>query len=143
MSHKFPFFLLPSLSDKEDISWDKKSLPSTFLSFKSLRLSPIRHIASMICFLRNQSEKFPVFCRSESYIFSVQIHCAPSDRMYPDFQPESHICAPLSLPYIKDFLSSAFSALNQFTQQINFILSALSGAERIFDMMDEAEDLWA
>ena len=30
--------------------------------------------------------------------------------------------------------------LNQFTQQINFILSALSGAERIFDMMDEAEE---
>ena len=31
--------------------------------------------------------------------------------------------------------------LNQFTQQINFILSALSGAERIFDMMDEAEEI--
>ena len=31
--------------------------------------------------------------------------------------------------------------LNQFTQQVNFILSALSGAERIFDMMDEAEEL--
>ena len=30
--------------------------------------------------------------------------------------------------------------LNQFTQQVNFILSALSGAERIFDMMDEAEE---
>ena len=27
--------------------------------------------------------------------------------------------------------------LNQFTQQVNFLLSALSGAERIFDMMDE------
>lgn len=27
--------------------------------------------------------------------------------------------------------------LNQFTQQINFLLSALSGAERIFDMMEE------
>lgn len=26
--------------------------------------------------------------------------------------------------------------LNQFTQQVNFLLSALSGAERIFDMMD-------
>ena len=30
--------------------------------------------------------------------------------------------------------------LNQFTQQVNFILSALSGAERIFDMMDETEE---
>ena len=30
--------------------------------------------------------------------------------------------------------------LNQFTQQVNFILSALSGAESIFDMMDEAEE---
>lgn len=30
--------------------------------------------------------------------------------------------------------------LNQFTQQINFILSALSGAERIFDMMEEAPE---
>ena len=27
--------------------------------------------------------------------------------------------------------------LNQFTQQVNFLLSALSGAERIFDMMEE------
>lgn len=31
--------------------------------------------------------------------------------------------------------------LNQFTQQINFILSALSGAERIFDMMDEKPEI--
>lgn len=30
--------------------------------------------------------------------------------------------------------------LNQFTQQVNFLLSALSGAERIFDMMEEAEE---
>lgn len=30
--------------------------------------------------------------------------------------------------------------LNQFTQQVNFILSALSGAERIFDMMEEAPE---
>ena len=30
--------------------------------------------------------------------------------------------------------------MNQFTQQINFLLSALSGAERIFDMMDEAPE---
>ena len=30
--------------------------------------------------------------------------------------------------------------LNQFTQQLNFILSALSGAERIFDMMEEAPE---
>ncbi|MFR5398875.1 MAG: hypothetical protein ACLTH3_02205 [Lachnospira sp.] len=32
--------------------------------------------------------------------------------------------------------------LNQFTQQVNFLLSALSGAERIFDMMDEADGEW-
>lgn len=31
--------------------------------------------------------------------------------------------------------------LNQFTQQVNFILSALSGAERIFDMMDEKPEI--
>ena len=31
--------------------------------------------------------------------------------------------------------------LNQFTQQINFLLSALSGAERIFDMMDEKPEI--
>ena len=31
--------------------------------------------------------------------------------------------------------------LNQFTQQINFLLSALSGAERIFDMMDEEHEI--
>ena len=29
--------------------------------------------------------------------------------------------------------------MNQFTQQINFLLAALSGAERIFEMMEEAE----
>ena len=27
--------------------------------------------------------------------------------------------------------------MNQFTNQVNFLLAALSGAERIFDMMDE------
>lgn len=31
--------------------------------------------------------------------------------------------------------------LNQFTQQINFLLSALSGAERVFDMMDEEPEI--
>lgn len=31
--------------------------------------------------------------------------------------------------------------INQFTQQINFLLSALSGAERIFDMMDEEPEI--
>ena len=31
--------------------------------------------------------------------------------------------------------------LNQFTQQVNFLLSALSGAERIFEMMDEKPEL--
>ena len=31
--------------------------------------------------------------------------------------------------------------LNQFTQQVNFLLSALSGAERIFDMMDTAPEI--
>lgn len=31
--------------------------------------------------------------------------------------------------------------LNQFTQQVNFLLSALSGAERIFDMMDTEPEI--
>lgn len=31
--------------------------------------------------------------------------------------------------------------LNQFTQQVNFLLLALSGAERIFDMMDEKPEI--
>ena len=31
--------------------------------------------------------------------------------------------------------------LNQFTQQVNFLLSALSGAERIFDMMNEEPEI--
>lgn len=31
--------------------------------------------------------------------------------------------------------------LNQFTQQVNFLLSALSGVERIFDMMDEEPEV--
>lgn len=31
--------------------------------------------------------------------------------------------------------------LNQFTQQVNFLLSALSGAERIFNMMEEAREI--
>lgn len=31
--------------------------------------------------------------------------------------------------------------LNQFTQQVNFLLSALSGAERIFEMMDEQPEI--
>src|SRR5699024_9242215 len=31
--------------------------------------------------------------------------------------------------------------LNQFTQQVNFILSALAGAERIFEMMHEEPEI--
>ncbi|MDO4292464.1 MAG: ABC transporter ATP-binding protein [Eubacteriales bacterium] len=31
--------------------------------------------------------------------------------------------------------------LNQFTQQVNFLLAALSGAERIFDMMEEKPEI--
>lgn len=31
--------------------------------------------------------------------------------------------------------------MNQFTQQVNFLLAALSGAERIFDMMDEPAEI--
>lgn len=31
--------------------------------------------------------------------------------------------------------------LNQFTHQVNFLLAALSGAERIFEMMDEAPEI--
>lgn len=31
--------------------------------------------------------------------------------------------------------------INQFTQQLNFMLAAMAGAERIFDMMDEAEEV--
>ena len=31
--------------------------------------------------------------------------------------------------------------MNQFTQQINFLLAALSGAERIFDLMDEKPEI--
>lgn len=31
--------------------------------------------------------------------------------------------------------------MNQFTQQVNFLLSALSGAERIFDMMEEVQEV--
>ena len=31
--------------------------------------------------------------------------------------------------------------MNQFTQQVNFLLAALSGAERIFDMMDEEPEI--
>lgn len=31
--------------------------------------------------------------------------------------------------------------MNQFTQQVNFLLSALSGAERIFDMMEETKEV--
>lgn len=31
--------------------------------------------------------------------------------------------------------------INQFTQQLNFILAAMAGAERIFDMMEESEEV--
>ncbi len=35
------------------------------------------------------------------------------------------------------YVRQSAQPLNQFTHQVNFILAALSGAERIFDMMDE------
>ena len=31
--------------------------------------------------------------------------------------------------------------MNQFTQQVNFLLAALSGAERIFQMMEEEPEI--
>jgi ATP-binding cassette subfamily B protein len=31
--------------------------------------------------------------------------------------------------------------VNQFSQQVNFIMAALSGAERIYEIMEEPEEL--
>lgn len=39
------------------------------------------------------------------------------------------------------YLRQSAMPLNQFTQQVNFLLSALSGAERIFDMMDTEPEI--
>ena len=38
------------------------------------------------------------------------------------------------------YVSQSAMPMNQFTQQINFLLAALSGAERIFDMMNEGQE---
>ena len=39
------------------------------------------------------------------------------------------------------FVRQSAMPLNQLTQQANFLMSALSGAERIFDMMDETPEI--
>lgn len=39
------------------------------------------------------------------------------------------------------FVRQSAMPFNQFTQQVNFILAALSGAERIFEMMEEAPEI--
>ena len=39
------------------------------------------------------------------------------------------------------YVRQSAMSMNQFTQQINFLLAALSGAERIFDMMNEIQEL--
>ena len=39
------------------------------------------------------------------------------------------------------YVRQSAQPLNQFTQQVNFILAALSGAERIFEMMEEEPEV--
>ena len=47
----------------------------------------------------------------------------------------------MDLGSLSAYVRQSAMPLNQFTQQINFLLSALSGAERIFDMMDEEPEI--
>ena len=39
------------------------------------------------------------------------------------------------------FVRQTAMPINQFTQQLNFILAAMAGAERIFDLMNESEEV--
>ena len=39
------------------------------------------------------------------------------------------------------FVRQTAMPINQFTQQLNFILAAMAGAERIFDLMNEMKKL--
>ncbi len=39
------------------------------------------------------------------------------------------------------FVRQTAQPVNQFTQQLNFMLAAMAGAERIFDMMNESEEV--
>ena len=39
------------------------------------------------------------------------------------------------------FVRQAAAPINQFTQQSNFLLAALAGAERVFEVMDEAPEV--
>ena len=39
------------------------------------------------------------------------------------------------------FVRQTAMPINQFTQQLNFILAAMAGAERIFDLMNESEEI--
>lgn len=54
------------------------------------------------------------------------------------------ICGMLDIGSLASYLvyvRQSAMPLNQFTQQVNFLLSALSGAERIFDMMEEPQEI--
>lgn len=51
------------------------------------------------------------------------------------------LCDLGSLSAYLVYVRQSAMPLNQFTQQVNFILSALSGAERIFEMMEEEPEV--
>lgn len=102
----------------------------------------------------HEDEDFAEFCRrNEAYRVSATKALSYSGMMVPSIVSLSYFNYAISacvgglfvLRGLTDigslasylvYVRQSAMPMNQFTQQANFILSALSGAERIFDMMD-------
>lgn len=102
----------------------------------------------------HEDEDFAEFCRrNETYRVSATKALSYSGMMVPSIVSLSYFNYAISacvgglfvLRGLTDigslasylvYVRQSAMPMNQFTQQANFILSALSGAERIFDMMD-------
>lgn len=102
----------------------------------------------------HEDEDFEEFCRrNEEYRISATKALSYSGMMVPSIVSLSYFNYAVSacvgglfvLRGLSDigslasylvYVRQSAMPMNQFTQQANFILSALSGAERIFDMMD-------
>lgn len=102
----------------------------------------------------HEDEDFEEFCkRNEEYRVSATKALSYSGMMVPSIVSLSYFNYAISacvgglfvLKGLTDigslasylvYVRQSAMPMNQFTQQANFILSALSGAERIFDMMD-------
>ena len=84
----------------------------------------------------------PDICRNDD-----TDHCKPLLCQLRGFRMRRRPLCPVRLLDIGSlssylvYVRQSAMPMNQFTQQVNFLLAALSGAERIFQMMEEEPEI--